>query len=58
MIVDVAKAMEDHPEFGPITMRYEDGGRVEVYQMGSRIVRLPPMSTPDQVRAAFDKDSA
>jgi len=37
-------------------MRYEEGGRVEVYQMGKLSVRVPSGSTPAEIRAAFDAE--
>jgi hypothetical protein len=49
--------MVGHPDFGPITMRYEDGGRVEIYQMGKLSVRVPSGSMPDEIRAAFDAET-
>jgi len=56
-IESVNQAMVGHPDFGPITMRYEDGGRVEVYQMGKLSVRVPSGSMPAEIRAAFDAET-
>ena len=53
----VNQAMVGHPNFGPITMQYEDGGRVEIYQMGKLSVRVPSGSMPDEIRAAFDAET-
>ena len=53
-IESISQAMVGHPDFGPITMRYEDGGRVEVYRMGKLSVRVPSGASPAEIRAAFD----
>lgn len=55
--MDVQKALATHPEFGPVTMRYEDGGRFEVWQMGARSVRVPAGTTASEIRHAFDGDA-
>ena len=40
-----------------ITMRYEDGGKVQVFKMGDTEVRLGPAATDEEIKAAFkDKD--
>jgi hypothetical protein len=36
-----------------ITMRYEDGGKVQVFKMGEREIRFPPDATDEQIIAAF-----
>ena len=36
-----------------ITMRYEDGGKVQVYKMGDKEVRFAPDATSAEIAAAF-----
>ena len=39
-----------------ITMRYEDGGKVQVFEMNGREVRVGPMATDEEIKAAFEKE--
>ena len=55
-IIDVQQAMAGHPAFAPITMSYEDGGRTEVYRMGTLSVRVKAGATPAEVREAFSSN--
>ena len=55
-IVRVSREMLGHPNYTEVTMRYEDGGRVEVYQMGKLSVRVPSGASPAEIRAAFDAE--
>ncbi len=41
--------------FPGITMRYEEGGAVQVYMMGGKEVRVGPTATDDDIRAAFEE---
>ena len=36
-----------------ITMRYEDGGKVQVFMMNGKEVRLGPTATDEEIKAAF-----
>ena len=36
-----------------ITMRYEEGGKVQVYKMGDKEIRLGPDATNAEIAAAF-----
>lgn len=36
-----------------ITMRYEEGGKVQVYKIGEKEVRFPPEATNAEIAAAF-----
>jgi len=36
-----------------ITMRYEEGGKVQVFMMNGKEVRLGPDATAEQIKAAF-----
>ena len=36
-----------------ITMRYEDGGQVQVFMMNGKEVRLGPTATDEEIKAAF-----
>lgn len=37
-------------------MRYEDGGKVQVFEMNGKTVRIGPMATDEEIKAAFEKD--
>jgi len=52
---DVQKALADLPDFGRVTMRYDEGGKFEIWQMGTRSVRVKASATPDEIRQAFDR---
>jgi len=36
-----------------LTMRYEDGGKVQVFMMDGKEVRLGPTATAEEIKAAF-----
>lgn len=36
-----------------ITMRYEEGGKVQVFTMDGKEVRLGPTATVEEIKAAF-----
>lgn len=36
-----------------ITMRYEEGGKVQVFIMDGKEVRLGPTATEEEIKAAF-----
>lgn len=36
-----------------ITMRYEEGGKVQVFMMDGKEVRLGPNATDEEIKAAF-----
>ena len=36
-----------------ITMRYEDGGKVQVFKNGDREIKFPPDATDEEIIAAF-----
>ncbi len=36
-----------------LTMRYEDGGKVQVFMMDGKEVRLGPNATDEDIKAAF-----
>jgi hypothetical protein len=50
---DLRIAFADIPGAHTLTMRYEDGGKVEVFTIGDKLARVPAMSTHDQIRAAL-----
>jgi hypothetical protein len=52
-IQDLRRAFSDIPGAHTLTMRYEDGGKVEVFTIGDKLARVPAMSTHDQIRAAL-----
>lgn len=39
-----------------VVMRYEDGGKIQVYVMGEKEVRVGPRATDDEIIAAFKED--
>lgn len=40
-----------------LTMRYEEGGAIQVFEMGGKEVRLGPTATDEEIKAAFkDKE--
>ena len=39
--------------FEGITMRYEDGGKVQVFMMNGKEVRIGPTATDEEIKAAF-----
>jgi hypothetical protein len=40
-------------KFKGLTMRYEDGGKVEVFKLGDKEVRFGPGASDGEVMAAF-----
>ena len=36
-----------------LTMRYEEGGKVQVFEMNGKEVRLGPNATDEEIKAAF-----
>lgn len=36
-----------------VTMDYEDGGKVQVYRMDGRVIRVGPVATDEEIIAAF-----
>ena len=36
-----------------VTMRYDDGGKVQVYKVGDREIKFPPNATDEEIIAAF-----
>lgn len=36
-----------------ITMRYEDGGKVQVYKVGDREIKFGPNASDEEIVAAF-----
>jgi hypothetical protein len=57
-IQDVSKALAGHPSFGEVTMRYENGGRIEVYQMGKLTVKAVAGASTETIRDAFNTEHA
>ncbi|WP_315731624.1 MULTISPECIES: hypothetical protein [unclassified Bradyrhizobium] len=49
-IMQIKELLGDIPDIGTVTMRYENGGRTEVYSIGSKQVRIPA-GTPDAATA-------
>lgn len=45
--------LQDIPGAGSLIMSYEDGGKVQVFTIGDRSVRLGPGATAADIRAAF-----
>lgn len=39
-----------------LLMQYEDGGKIQVFSIDERAVRVGPMATPEEVKEAFLKD--
>jgi len=38
-----------------LTMRYEEGGKVQVFMMGDKEVRLGHDATDEEIKAAFEE---
>ena len=38
-----------------LTMRYEEGGKVQVFMMGGKEIRLGPDATDEEIKAAFEE---
>lgn len=47
------EALKDIPGADGLTMRYEDGGKIEVYAIAGREIQFKPNATAGEVRAAF-----
>jgi len=43
------------PGIERLTMRYEDGGKIEVYSIGEIEVRVKPGANAEEVRAALEE---
>jgi hypothetical protein len=42
-------------KFKGLTMSYEDGGKIQVFKLGDKEVRLGPMASTAEVIAAFEE---
>lgn len=40
-----------------LTMRYEDGGKIQVFAIGDKEVRLGPTATDEEIKAAFKDEN-
>jgi hypothetical protein len=54
-IQDFRAAMGDIPGGERLTMGYEDGGKVQVFSIDEKSVRVGPTATPAEVKEAFLK---
>ncbi|MGM4997834.1 hypothetical protein AB8A05_04150 [Tardiphaga sp. 538_B7_N1_4] len=52
-IRELREELKDMPGSHELVMDYEDGGKVQVFRMGKITVRLGPMATSAQVKAAL-----
>lgn len=51
--MSIRELREANEELAGITMRYEDGGRVQVYMLGDREIKFDATATIEQVAAVF-----
>ncbi len=40
-----------------LVMRYEDGGKAQIFKLGDREIKLGPMATISEIVAAFKEES-
>lgn len=52
-IAQLRKQFEDIPGAGSMTMRYEDGGAVQVYCIGGKEVRVGALAGAKEIRDAL-----
>lgn len=52
-IADLRKQLSDLPGSSGMTMRYEDGGLFQVFNIGGVDVRVGPMAGADEIRQAY-----
>jgi hypothetical protein len=45
--------IEKNPELKGLTMRYEDGGKVQVFTLGDKEARVGPMAADHEIVAAI-----
>jgi hypothetical protein len=55
--MSIGTIVSQDKKFKGLTMRYEEGGKVQVFRLGNKEVRLGPSATDGEVMAAF-KDEA
>lgn len=53
-IVRLRQQLKADPDLHLLQMQYAEGGRIEVWSMGSRAVRVRAGATPDEVHTAFE----
>lgn len=51
--MSIRELRESHEELASITMRYEEGGAVQVYMLGDKEIKFDHTATIEQVAAAF-----
>jgi len=54
-IRDLREQLKDIPSTSGLTMRYEGGGRVQVFTIGDKEARVGPAASNDEIRAALVK---
>ena len=47
------QSLREQMKMKDLTMRYEDGGKVQVFKSGDKEVRVGPMATVEEIMAAF-----
>jgi len=51
--MSIGLIVQNHKKLKGLTMRYEDGGRVQVFKLGDKEVRLGATASDGEVIAAF-----
>jgi hypothetical protein len=51
--MSIGTIVEKDKSFRGMTMRYEDGGRVQVFKLRDKEVRLGPTASDAEIMAAF-----
>jgi hypothetical protein len=51
--MSIGTIVSQDKSFKGLTMRYEDGGKVQVFRLGDKEVRLGPTASDGEVIAAF-----
>jgi hypothetical protein len=55
--MSIGSIVAQDKRFKGLTMRYEEGGKVQVFRLGDKEVRFGPTATDGEVMAAFkDQD--
>lgn len=56
-IIKTREELEGLPDLHTLSMRYEDGGKTEVWSTLNKTVRVRGGANPAEIRAAFEKAS-
>jgi hypothetical protein len=55
--MSIGSIISQDKRFKGLTMRYAEGGKVQIFKLGDKEVRLGPTATDGEVMAAFkDRD--